>query len=103
LRVHWTESAAGHLAALHDYIARDSEVYARRMVDRLTARSKQIARFPHSGRIVPEYDQADVREIIEGPYRIIYTLLPHQIDVVAVVHSARELPSSVDHLSSLSG
>jgi toxin ParE1/3/4 len=103
LRVHWTDTAAGHLTALHDYIARDSEVYARRMVDRLTSRSKQIGRFPQSGRAVPEYEQADVREVIEGAYRIIYRVLSHQLDVLAVVHSARELPPSVDQLSSLPG
>jgi plasmid stabilization system protein ParE len=103
LRVHWTETAAGHVTAVHDYIAQDSEVYARRMVDRLTSRSKQLARFPESGRTVPEYEQVDVRELIEGPYRIIYRILPQQIDVLAVVHSARELPSSVDKLSSLPG
>ncbi|HYR11026.1 MAG TPA: type II toxin-antitoxin system RelE/ParE family toxin [Longimicrobium sp.] len=103
MRVHWTESAAGHLTALHDYIARDSTVYARRMVDRLTSRSKQLARFPQSGRMVPEYQQDDVRELIEGPYRIIYRILPQQIDVLAVVHGARELPVAVDHLSSLPG
>ena len=103
MRVHWTDTAAGHVTALHDYIARDSEVYARRMVDRLTSRSKQIGRFPRSGRTVPEYEDADVREVIEGSYRIIYRVLPHQLDVLAVVHSARELPPSVDHLSSLPG
>lgn len=101
MRVHWTDTAAAHLTALHDYIARDSRIYARRMVDRLTSRSKQIGRFPESGRIVAEYEQPDVREIIEGSYRIIYRILPRQIDVLAVIHSARLLPSSVDHLGSM--
>ena len=73
------------------------------MVDRLTSRSKQLARFPESGRIVPEYEQPDVREVIEGAYRVIYRVLPDQLDVLAVVHSARELPPSADHLSSLPG
>jgi plasmid stabilization system protein ParE len=48
--------------------------------------------------MVPEYEQENVREVIEGAYRIIYLILPHQIDVLAVVHSARELPSSVENL-----
>lgn len=98
MRVHWTDTAAAHLTALHNYIALDSQFYARRLVDRLTSRSKQLARFPRSGRMVPEYEQEDVREVIEGAYRIIYMILAHQIDVLAVVHSARELPSSVDNL-----
>lgn len=48
-----------------------------------------IADFPFSGRKVPEYDIDQIREIIEGPYRIIYHIKPDQIDVVAVIHGAR--------------
>lgn len=92
MKVCWTDEALGHLDAIHDYIARNSEIYARRMVDRLTSRSKQIGRFPQSGRMVPEYHDVDIREVIEGPYRIIYRILSKQIDVVAVMHSARLLP-----------
>lgn len=62
------------------------------MVDRLTGRSKQIGLYPHSGRMVPEYHTVEIREVIEGPYRVIYRIKPEQIDVVAVLHSARLLP-----------
>ncbi len=53
------------------------------MVDRLTRRSEQIGDFPYSGRKVPEYDRDDLREVIEGSYRIIYRILSDQIDVIA--------------------
>ena len=59
-----------------------------RWVDRLTRRSEQVAKFPRSGRMVPEYQVPDIREVIERPYRI----KPDQIDVLAVFHSAQELP-----------
>ena len=72
MNVHWTETAQEHLAAIHAYIAHDSLEYASRMVDRVTQRSQQIAAFPLSGRRVPEYDIDQIREVIEGPYRIIY-------------------------------
>jgi toxin ParE1/3/4 len=62
-------------------------------VDRLTRRSEQIAMFPQSGRVVPEYDAPEIREVIERPYRIIYCIRDEQIDVLAVVHSAQRLPS----------
>jgi plasmid stabilization system protein ParE len=44
------------------------------MVDRLTRRSQQIGEFPLSGRMVPEYEMTQIREVVEGPYRIIYHL-----------------------------
>jgi len=58
------------------------------MVDGLTRRSQQIAGFPLSGRRVPEYDMDQIREVIEGTYRIIYHIKADQIDVLAVVHAA---------------
>jgi toxin ParE1/3/4 len=45
MKVHWTDTAEGHLHAIYAYIAQDSPEYARRMVDRLTRRSQQIAKF----------------------------------------------------------
>lgn len=91
MKVHWSETAQGHLEAVYDYIARDSREYAKRMVDRLTRRSQQIAKHPMSGRTVPEYEMTQIREVIEGAYRIIYYIKPDQIDILAVIHCAREI------------
>ena len=91
MKVHLTDTAEEHLDALYTYIAQDSPEYAKRMVDRLTRRSQQIANFPFSGRRVPEYDIDQIREVIEGPYRIIYYIKPDQIDVLAVIHGAMDV------------
>jgi len=90
MRVHWTENALKHLLDIYEYISENSPTYARRMVDRLTSRSEQIAAFPQSGRRVPEYTAEDIREIVERPYRIIYRVKSDQIDILAVVHGARQ-------------
>ena len=91
MKVHWTDTAQGHLDAIYEYIAQDSPSYALRMVDRLTKRSQQIADYPLSGRRVQEYELDQLREVIEGPYRIIYHIRSAQIDVVAVIHGSREI------------
>ena len=93
MTVRWTETAVAHLVAIHEHIARDSPRYAQRMVDRMTRRTEQLASFPLSGAVVPEYEDPDLRELFEGPYRIIYRALPDLIDVLAVVHGAQELPN----------
>jgi addiction module RelE/StbE family toxin len=91
MNVYWTDTAQEHLNAIHAYIAQDSLDYALRMVDRLTRRSQQISDFPLSGRRVPEYEMDQIREVLEGAYRIIYHIKLDQIDVLAVVHSARNV------------
>ncbi|HSB79117.1 MAG TPA: type II toxin-antitoxin system RelE/ParE family toxin [Candidatus Methylomirabilis sp.] len=88
----WTDTANAHLLAIYEYIARDSTAYARRMVDRITRRSEQLAEFPLSGPIVPEYESQEIRELLERPFRIIYRVKTDQIDVLAVVHGAQMLP-----------
>ena len=65
------------------------------MVDRITQRSEQISTQPFSGRIVPEYETEDIRELIEKPYCIIYRLKQDQIDVLAVIHGAQLLPEEI--------
>ena len=95
MRVLWTDNAITHLVDIYEYITHDSPVYAKRMVDRLTERSEQIADFPGSGRIVPEYEADDIREMIEKPYRIIYQIKPEQIDVLAVIHCTQLLPEEI--------
>ena len=92
MNVHWTNNAIANLIDIYEYIAHDSPVYAKRVTDMMTRRSEQIAYFPMSGRIVPEYDADDIREIIENPYRIIYRIKPNQIDVLAIIHCSQHLP-----------
>ena len=92
MRVRWTRTAIGHLASIYDYIGRDSPRYAKRMVDRITARSRQIAAFPRSGQMVSEYQDPDIREVIEGSYRVIHEITDDEVRVLAVIHGARLLP-----------
>ena len=87
----WTVTAQEHLQDIHTYIARNSRDYALSMVDRITRRSKQIEDAPFSGRRVQEFDVEQVREVIEYPYRIIYHIKPEQIDILAVLHGARNI------------
>ena len=72
MKVFWTDTAVQHLSAIYTYIAQNSPGYAQRLIDRLTRRSEQIAKFPLSGRTVPEFETKQIREVIEGSYRIIY-------------------------------
>jgi len=93
MKVHWTDTAEAHLDAIHDYIAQNSPEYAKLIVDKLTRRSQQISKYPFSGRKVPEYELDQIREVIEGSYRIIYYIKADQIDVLAVIHGAMNILS----------
>jgi toxin ParE1/3/4 len=88
----WTDAALAQLRAIHEYLAKSSPEYAQRVEDRLTRRTQQIKNLPLSGRVVPEFEAQQVREVIEGPYRIIYYIRPDRIDILAVIHGAQQTP-----------
>jgi toxin ParE1/3/4 len=94
MKVFWTDAAVQHLSSIYSYIAQNSPAYAEKVIDQLTRRSQQIANFPLSGRKVPEFETTQIREVIEGVYRIIYYVKPEQIEILAVLHGAQQLKPS---------
>ena len=90
MRVFWTDAALSQLEAIRDYLAQTSPDYARRVVERLVNRSEQVAAFPRSGRMVPEYEIDEVRQVIESSYRLIYLIKEEQVEILAVIHTSRK-------------
>lgn len=98
MRVSWTDRAEARLDAICGYIAADAPHAAKALERRLILRSCQIGQFPNSGRIVPDYDRDDVRELIEGSYRLIYRIKADHVDVLTVMHCAQLLPTDAEKL-----
>lgn len=99
-RIIWSPRAASHLEGICEFIAEDSPVYARIFARKIVALVKSIPVFPQTGRIVPEYNDPDLREKIYGDYRIIYRIREKTIEIAAICHGARKLervfPESAD-------
>lgn len=49
---------------------------------------------PRIGRVVPEFDDPAIRELIVQKYRIIYRVTDHSVTIAAVIHGARLLPNA---------
>jgi toxin ParE1/3/4 len=89
--VNWTEAALADLRAIEAYIARHSPQYGRSMVERIFARTGQLADFPRLGAEVPEYGNEFIRELFETPYRIVYHVYKDRVDIASVVHGSRRM------------
>ena len=87
----WTEPSLSDLQAIFDYICKDSEYYDSIFVSEIIDSAEKLIDFPKMGRIVPEYQQNDIREIIVQSYRVIYQLEQNQILILTVIHGRREL------------
>ena len=93
MRVLWTRPAVADVLHIRDYIAADSPRYARVVAERLFASVRRLTKYPLSGRIVPELDDASLREVVDAPYRIVYRVGVESIEILTVVHAARRFPT----------
>ena len=91
VKIVWTEIAIEDLQLIHEYISKDSKHYADRFIEKIINRVDQLENFPNSGRTVPEFNSPQIRELIEGNYRIIYKVTSTQVSILRVHHSARQL------------
>lgn len=95
MKVAWSDEAKAHLTDIYNYIKHDSPFYATQTIDKLTRRVDQLIDHPRSGRIVPKYNDENLRELILHPYRLIYRIRPQRIDIIAAFHGAQRLPDSL--------
>ena len=87
-------SAEADLEDIVRYIARHNPDAAARMGYALIARAEGLAAFPEIGRVVPEFRQPDLREVIHRTFRVIYRVKrpAEVIEIVRFWHGARGFP-----------
>lgn len=91
MEIEWSVRARTDIEDLKSYIAKDSPIYARRFADRIFTAVEKLISHPQIGRVVPEANREDVREIIFEHYRIIYLVKPNKVFIVTIIHGSREL------------
>ena len=95
--VTWSESALASLTEAIEYVSRDSPSFAAALAVSADGAAASLHTFPHRGRVVPEYRDPNVREIPVGKtYRLIYKPAGNRINIIAFVHTARDLASLVN-------
>jgi addiction module RelE/StbE family toxin len=92
VKIVWTDQAIQDLTDIGEFIAHDSERYAREVVTSLFESVNILETYSRTGRIVPEYNLKYLRELIRGNYRVVYRIVDKQrIDIISIHHSARLL------------
>lgn len=95
--IKWTEKASSNLQAIFDFISRDSKIYAARYVKALIIATNKLETMPRSGRMVPEFENPELREVIYRAYRIVYRIVGEveDIEILSVVHGARDMKAAL--------
>jgi len=94
LSIYWSDKAKADLTDIGDFIARDNSRAAIQWIEKLMFAVEQAADMPFSGRIVPEFQRSELREIIRGNYRIVYRIGDNRIDVLTVFEGHRRFPNT---------
>ena len=94
VRIRFTKQSLFDLKEIYDYISYDSKKYAQYQILKIRNSIKILKQYKFAGKIVEEYNDENIREIIEGNYRIIYKILgDDRIDIITIHHGARSLIS----------
>lgn len=95
-QVNWISGAVEDLKSTAEYIARDSAKYAKLQVLKIKHRTQILKSQVQIGKSVPEFDKKDIRDLIEGNYKIIYKIFSaEQVDNLTTLHSARDLTNLI--------
>jgi toxin ParE1/3/4 len=92
MKLYWTETARQDLLSIKRYIESDKPTAAKQWVERLRERARSALHAPLAGRKVPELSRDDIRELIEGNYRIVYQVFADRIVVLTVFEGHHLFP-----------
>src|SRR5262245_13115016 len=91
----WTQQALERLTEIRQYLTENASIStATKLIDRIISRAEGLLEFPYMGRIVPEFYLDDLREIIEGKYRIVYLFQKDTLMILTVFEGHRLFPQN---------
>ena len=90
VQLNWTLLARNDMKAIFEYISKDSKKYAKLEILKIKSRTQVLKEQPLIGKEVIESGNIDVRELVEGNYRIIYKMVDNDsIDILTIHHCSR--------------
>jgi plasmid stabilization system protein ParE len=89
-KVNWTVAAWNDLQETAEFIAKDSPFYAAAFVREVRDAARTLSRLARRGRIVQEFGNSSIREIVVRNHRMIYKISRGRVDIIAFIHCARE-------------
>ena len=92
MKIIWSPLALERVSEIADYIAQDNASAAEKWLKSVFDRVLLLKHFPHSGRIVPEVNRPEIREVFVKKYRIIYRVDTKSLSILTVRHGLQLLP-----------
>lgn len=88
--VKWTQQAKADLRHIHDFIAEDSRIYAKKVTQGILDKTLVLNEFPQIGKVVNEVGDENIRELGIHSWRILYEIRRDAVYVLAIIHKRRD-------------
>jgi len=92
MKIVWSPLAVEGASKIVDNIAQDKPLAAEKWIHTVFSKIEQLRSDPELGRIVPEINERQFRELIYGNYRIICHISTKEISVLTIRHGKQILP-----------
>jgi len=89
MKLIWTDESLKRLIEIEDFIAVDNPTRAEDFIDFLINKAELIPENPQMGRVVPEFSNPKIRELIVKNYRIVYRIRESIIEILTVFEGHR--------------
>ncbi len=91
VKIIWSETALQDVKEIITFISKDSDFYAINFTSKIISSVDILKVFPEIGRIVPEYENIMIREILYRNYRVVYQIEKNDIEILTVFHGSKLL------------
>ena len=92
MKIIWSPLAIERVSDIAEYIADDNPAAAEQWVAAIFEQVQKLEKFPQIGRVVPDSNRKEIRELLFSNFRIIYRLEENEISILTVRHGRQLLP-----------
>jgi toxin ParE1/3/4 len=90
MKLNVSAEAEAELEIIGDWIARDNSMRALSFVSELREACQSILKFPEASQLVSRFEKSGVRRKVHGNYLIFYTLEVDAVNIMHILHGARD-------------
>ncbi len=94
VQINWTDNAIADLLQIKEYISKDSEYYALKLVSELLKKPDILKKYPEFGTPVQELSQHNFRQLLHKSYKIFYQFRNNTIFIISLHHTKRLLENN---------
>ena len=91
VEVEWSEAAKNDLKEIFEYLTQHSSQYAYYFNERIFESIENLQKFPQIGKMVLDFNDPSIKEIVIQNYRLVYKYEESKIEILTVIHGSRLL------------